>query len=96
MITKVNVTTSATLISAARKRRFFALQNQSDVDIFVAFTSEADQVTGAAGAKPGLKLAPGEPLLFGENPSMIRYANDTAIYAIHEGSGDKVLVLHEI
>jgi hypothetical protein len=96
MITKINVTTSATLVSAARKRRFFALQNQSDVDIFVAFTPDADEVTGAAGAKPGLKLEPGEPLLFGENSSMLRYANDHGIHAIHEGSGDKVLVLHEI
>jgi len=97
MITKTNVQSTATLVSAARARNWFILQNQSDVDIFVAFTSDGGSVTGSTGAKPGILISAGEEIGMGQLPGGAgeRFATNLAIYAIHESTGDKVLVCHE-
>jgi hypothetical protein len=98
MISKVNVTTSPTLVAAHNpSRQWVILENQSDTDIYVAFTPDAAEVSLPAGAKPGLKVAAGETREIGLPPGDFAMRNSvrSAIYAIHGGSGDKVLVAHE-
>ena len=96
-ISKVNVTTAATLVSAARPygRSWFVLQNQSDTDIYVSFDGTA-AVTLAAGNAPGILIAAGETFAFAASMPTPRPPVDAAIYAIHGGSGNKVLVCHEV
>lgn len=92
MIAKVNVGTTATLVQAAKGRCAVALQNQSDTDIYVALEGSSDLTTDA-GAKPGLKIAAGGSLTMLGGDSFGAGLGG-AIYAIHGGAGNKVLVLH--
>jgi hypothetical protein len=96
MIAKINVTVAATLLSAAKRRAWFVLQNISDADIYVALDGSSD-VTGAAGAKPGLLIRPGEFLADSSFRNAVGWtdANDRALYAIHEGVGNKVMTVQE-
>ncbi len=92
MISKVNIGTTATVVQAATPRVAIALQNQSDTDIYVALDGSAD-VTTDSGSKPGLKISPGGTLsMLGGD--VFAAGLGKAIYAIHGGSGNKVLVLH--
>lgn len=94
MITKVNVTTSATAIITAtdgaspsrKKNRNVIIQNQSDTDIYVALDGSSN-VTGSAGIRPGIKLTAGA-ILSGD------FSSFESAYAIHEGTGNKVLTVH--
>ena len=92
MIAKVNVGTNVTLVQAAQGRGAIALQNQSDTDIFVALDGSTD-VSIDSGSKPGIKIAPGATLTMHQGEAFAP-ALSKAIYAIHGGSGSKVLVLH--
>lgn len=90
-ILKVNVGTSATLVQGSQDRKWAILQNLSDTDIFVSLDGSSD-VTGSAGAKPGLKLsANGGTAAGGEGEYNINFSGP--IYAVHEGAGNKVLTL---
>lgn len=93
MITKVNVTTSPTLISAAQERNWLMLQNQSDTAIFLSFEGSAD-LTIDSGAKPGIRLAPFEVITSDDSAGRFS-GNNFPIYAIHGGAGNKVVVIHE-
>lgn len=94
MISKVNVTTSATAIITAsdgaslsrKKNKNIIIQNQSDADIYVALDGSSN-VTGSAGIKPGIKLAAGG-ILTGD------FSSFESAYAIHESTGNKVMVVH--
>lgn len=93
-ILKINVTTAATLVQASQDRKWSILQNLSDTDIYVALDGSSD-VTGAAGAKPGIKLsAQGGIAAGGEGEFNINFSGP--IYAIHEGTGSKVLTLQYV
>lgn len=93
MITKVNVTTSATLVSDARERSWLMVQNQSDTTVFLSFDGSAD-VTIDSGAKPGIKLAPNETITSDDAAGRFS-GNNFPIYAIHGGAGNKVVVIQE-
>lgn len=95
---KVAVNTTPTLVSGEKSRKWFIVQNQSDVDVFISFEANSSIVTGGAGTNPGLKLKPDAMLSIDDIASADingRSVNDVAIYAIHEGSGTKTLVIHE-
>lgn len=93
-ILKVNVGTTATLVQGSVEREWVILQNLSDTDIYLSLDGSSD-VTGAAGAKPGVRLsANGGMLSGGEGEFNIFYNNP--IYAIHEGTGNKVLTLQHV
>lgn len=96
MPTKVNVTTSATLVSAARQRQFIAIQNQSDTDIFIAWDATASTVTLDSGAAPGFKLPAGGSLILSTELRHPVLAFSNAIHAIHGGTGNKALSIQEI
>lgn len=91
----VDVTTSSTLaIPAKDNRRILMIQNESDTDIYIGFTSG---VTVADGANSGIKLpANGGMVSMPDLPSNERFGNrqvenDGGIYAVHGGSGTKKL-----
>lgn len=97
MISKISVTSAATLISSAKKRRWFIIQNASDADIYFAFTGDSSLVTVLSGDYPGLKLAPGAVFIQDGTDvtrSEASYANDGAIYAV-TATGTKTVVVHE-
>ena len=62
------------------------IQNQSDVDIYVAIDGTAT-LTGSAGVRPGIKLIPGA-FLTG------MYSTEENAYAIHESTGTKPCIVH--
>lgn len=92
-ITKFNVTTTAQSVVTATKRRALIVQNQSDTDLYIAFDNAA--VTGPAGTYPGIKLAANGGTWSGTSVSPWDQTCDRAVYAIHAGTGNKVLVVHE-
>ena len=94
---KINVQSTATLVSSAKSRRWFIMQNLSDADIFVSFEINSASVTGVAGGDPGIKLKADEVIGMGQLPGggAERFSTNHAVYAIHETTGDKVLVIHE-
>lgn len=93
-IIKASVGTTATLVQGSIDREWFILQNLSDTDIFVSLEGTS-AVTGAAGASPGYRLAAnGGTLTGGEGEFNLN--NNGPIYAIHEGTGSKTLVLQHI
>lgn len=93
MISKINVGSTATLVSAAKERNWLMLQNQSDVAVFLSFEGSADLTTDS-GAKPGIRLAPNETITSDDAAGRFT-GNNLSIYAIHGSAGDKVVVLHE-
>ena len=93
MITAFNVTTSAQLASASRERRALCLRNPSDTDIFYSLDGTA-AVTVDGGASPGVKLLAGTAHTL-TRPTIGENFLNGAIYAIHGGTGNKVLVIHE-
>ena len=92
-ITKINVTTTAAAAVAAARRRAIIIQNQSDTDIYIAFDNAS--VTGASGSYPGIKLPANGGVWAGTSVSAADQTCDRAVYAIHSGTGNKVLVVHE-
>lgn len=95
---KVAVTNVPTVVSPARQRKWFIVQNQSDTEIYISFAADAASLTPASGNNPGLKLKPDSMLSFDDIASAdfsARRVNDAVIYAIHDGSGDKNLIIHE-
>lgn len=96
MISKISVLEGATptLVSASKMRTAYTIQNLSDADIFVALEGSSD-VTGAAGSKPGLKIAPGAIVdRWGTEAKWDERHH--SIFAIHEGTGTKVLTIQEL
>lgn len=92
MISKVSVTTTATLCLAATNKLWMILQNQSDTDIYLAFEGTS-AVTTDVGASPGIKLAAGASIAFTDDYHRGAPLTD-AIYAIHGSTGTKALVIH--
>jgi len=64
MPSKVTVSTTATLISAAKDRQLLVVQNQGATDLFLAFDQTASSVTVDSGSFPGMKLAAGNTFTF--------------------------------
>lgn len=92
-ISKIDVATTATVVSAAKpNRHWFVLQNQSDADIYVSFDGTTPTLN--SGASPGLKIAAGETFGFGGELPSPRPPVTAAITAITE-TGTKTLVIHE-
>ena len=79
MIAKVSVDVTATLISAAKDRKWFLIQNQGGTDVFVSIEGSSD-VTVDTGSKPGFLLKPGESL--GTMREDFRGAVSNALYGI--------------
>lgn len=96
MPTKVNVTTSATLVSAAKQRQFIAIQNQSDTSIYLAWDDTAVGVTVDSGAAPGFRIDAGDSLILSADVRHPVLAFSGAIYAIHGGTGNKAVSVQEI
>jgi hypothetical protein len=93
MISKIEVQTTATLVSGAKERNWLMLQNQSDTPIFLSFEGTAT-VTIDSGGSPGIRLAPWETITSDDAAGRFT-GNNLPIYAIHGGAGVKVLALHE-
>lgn len=93
MISKIEVATTATLVSAAKERTWLMLQNQSDTPIFLSFDGTAS-VTIDSGGSPGIRLAPWETITTDDSAGRFT-GNNLPIYAIHGGTGTKVVALHE-
>ena len=83
----VNVTTTAALVVPSGSRRALILQNVSDADITFAFRPGVT----ATGADAGLVLKPDETFAIGALAGSTFNTAATPVYALHAGSGDKVL-----
>lgn len=94
MISKTNVTTSPTIISAARERDWLMIQNQSDTPVFLSFDGSSDLTTDT-GAKPGIRLSPYDSIMTDDSAGRFS-GNNLPIYAIHGGVGNKVVVVQEL
>lgn len=90
-ILKVNVGTSPTLVQTATEREWLIMQNLSDTDIYLSMDGSSD-VSGAAGAKPGVRISANGGMISGGEGEFNIYFNNP-IYAVHEGTGNKVLTL---
>ncbi len=93
MIQKIQIGTTATLVSQAKERNWLMLQNQSDVPVFLSFEGSSD-VTTDSGSKPGIRLSPFE-VISSDDAAGRFTGNNLPIYAVHGGAGDKIVVLHE-
>lgn len=89
MITPVNVTTVAQVVSAGRRRRWLHLANRSDSTILVKYDGGETALT----ADNGIPIAPGAVLMLGNNGGDQDFWHDVS--AIHAGAGNKSLVIHE-
>ena len=88
----VTVTTTAgQALAATGNRSGFIMQNQSDTDMFVGKSATVSNT----GATLGYKLAAGQSLAIGSSEVRLLSAQ-AAWYAIHYGSGDKVLCVIEL
>lgn len=96
MPSKVAITSSPTLVSAARERQFLALQNQSDVTMYVAMDKTAASVTIDTGSYPGLKLEPGASLILTTEIRHPILAFSGPIYAVVASGSNKYLAIQEI
>lgn len=92
-ITKFNVTTTAQAVVSATRRRAIIIQNHSDTDIYIAFDNSG--VTGPAGSYPGIKIPASGGIFAATSVSPWDQTCDRVLHAIHAGSGNKVLVVHE-
>lgn len=95
MITKATVTTSAAQIRPSTYRRALYIRNISDTDCFFSFDgSTTTTLTGDSGSKPGVKVASGAThvFTFSDRPDI---SINNEIWAIHEGTGSKSVVIHE-
>lgn len=94
MITKTSVASaSATLISAAKTRNWFAISHDGSGTVHVALDGSSD-VSSAAGAKPGIPIAAGSTLTMhgvGRAPGSF----DEAFYAVHSLGGSVNIVVQE-
>jgi len=89
MKTNISVTTSETeVLPARRTRKFIILQNVSDTDIYLDFTSDTDALTTAN----GIKIEAGDTMIL---DGLEGGAFTNAVTAIHGGSGAKSLRVQE-
>lgn len=91
---KYNIGNTATPVQAATRRCYGHIRNASDEDMWIAIDGDSG-VTTDAGARPGILLRAGRAMIFGDAIRDDR-AFDQAIYAIHGGTGNKVLVLNYV
>lgn len=82
MPSKIVVTTSPTIVSAARERQMLSIQNQSAGDVYLAWDSTASAVTVDSGASPGMKLVNGASFTFIAEAKFPVSSMSGAIYAV--------------
>ena len=86
----INISTTATLIkNTAQTKNAAVFVNLSDVDIYIA---PRINVTATAGADTGIRIKSGDTFAIAPQ-DYTKLQNQSAWYAIHADTGDKVLTV---